>query len=318
MSRPAAVFLDEPTSGLDASSALLVMKSLKSLCERQGVTCCSVIHQPRKFIFDLFDSLILLGVGGRTIYHGPTHLAEPYFTGLNYVVPPGENVADWLIDISSGRIESDQDESEFLDRTVTLLDNDALRETGPSGNKFQKAFEEAKRRREVLYRSWNEHFKNLSEAERERYEAPPPSPLPASATKPSFWKQLQIQLRRTVVVWRRNAFSKIIDTSLIVGAVILTTAFEGVVEVTRGDAPGVPFDALVSTDPRDLVLQFGSIFEYAIRPSRSIQEYVHMTFKEFVSGRASTNQPLPLSQVHGKGWSDHCRARWSYGLQGNH
>jgi ABC-type multidrug transport system ATPase subunit len=76
MLRPSVLFLDEPTSGLDSSSALLVMKSLKTLVETNGVTVCSVIHQPRKIIFDLFDSLVLLGVGGRMVYHGPTSEAE--------------------------------------------------------------------------------------------------------------------------------------------------------------------------------------------------------------------------------------------------
>ena len=65
MSRPSILFLDEPTSGLDSSSALLVMSSLKNLTETQGVTVLSVIHQPRKAIFDAFDSLVLLGVGGK-------------------------------------------------------------------------------------------------------------------------------------------------------------------------------------------------------------------------------------------------------------
>ena len=107
MKRPACVFLDEPTSGLDASSALLVMQSLKHLVNVQGVTIVSVIHQPRKFIFDLFDSLILLGVGGRMVYHGPTNRANEYFNNLDYILPKGESVADWLIDISSGRLERD-------------------------------------------------------------------------------------------------------------------------------------------------------------------------------------------------------------------
>lgn len=83
------------------------MKSLKQLAEKDGVTVVSVIHQPRKFIFDLFDSLILLGVGGRMVYHGRTKDAESYFSRLNYFLPSGESMADWLIDISSGRLEPD-------------------------------------------------------------------------------------------------------------------------------------------------------------------------------------------------------------------
>mmetsp|Transcript_20466 Transcript_20466/g.33924 ORF Transcript_20466/g.33924 Transcript_20466/m.33924 type:complete len:1212 (+) Transcript_20466:224-3859(+) len=104
MARPTAIFCDEPTSGLDSSSALLVMESLAQLVRNQGVTVCSVIHQPRKFIFDLFDSLLLLGVGGRMVYHGTVEDANPYFTSLGYTLPPGESLADWLIDISTGRI----------------------------------------------------------------------------------------------------------------------------------------------------------------------------------------------------------------------
>lgn len=41
------------------------------------------------------------------VYHGPTGKALSYFQGLNYSLPPGESVADWLIDISCGRFEPD-------------------------------------------------------------------------------------------------------------------------------------------------------------------------------------------------------------------
>jgi hypothetical protein len=40
------------------------------------------------------------------MYHGPTKDAEPYFGTLGYKLPKGESVADWLIDISSGRLET--------------------------------------------------------------------------------------------------------------------------------------------------------------------------------------------------------------------
>jgi hypothetical protein len=41
------------------------------------------------------------------VYHGPTKTAQSYFEAFNYVLPLGESVADWLIDISSGRLEPD-------------------------------------------------------------------------------------------------------------------------------------------------------------------------------------------------------------------
>jgi hypothetical protein len=39
------------------------------------------------------------------VYHGPTKTAQSYFEALDYFLPLGESVADWLIDIRSGRLE---------------------------------------------------------------------------------------------------------------------------------------------------------------------------------------------------------------------
>ncbi|KAJ1625863.1 P-loop containing nucleoside triphosphate hydrolase protein, partial [Pavlovales sp. CCMP2436] len=70
---PLALFLDEPTSGLDAATAELVLSALRRLA-RLGRTVVAVLHQPRYSAFKLLDKvtlLLLLGVGGRTIYCGP-------------------------------------------------------------------------------------------------------------------------------------------------------------------------------------------------------------------------------------------------------
>jgi hypothetical protein len=37
-----------------------------------GMTVITVIHQPRYSIFKLFDEVLLLGVGGKTVYQGPS------------------------------------------------------------------------------------------------------------------------------------------------------------------------------------------------------------------------------------------------------
>jgi hypothetical protein len=75
-----------------------------------------------------------------------------------------------------------------------------------------------------------------------------------------------------VLVTRRNSFSKLLDTFLIVGAVVLISAFEGVVEVTASSQPDVSFDALVSGDPLELAEQLPELFLYAIRGSNRLQE----------------------------------------------
>eukprot|EP00122_Pirum_gemmata_P002468 Pgem_evm1s2223 len=56
---PSVLALDEPTSGLDATAALSVMELLKELT-KDDILIISIVHQPRKEIFDLFDRLILM------------------------------------------------------------------------------------------------------------------------------------------------------------------------------------------------------------------------------------------------------------------
>jgi ABC-type multidrug transport system permease subunit len=71
---------DEPTSGLDASSAQMVGDTLRRMCgdggggEARCSALCS-IHQPRSSLLACFDSLLLLAEG-RTVYFGPTGLAD--------------------------------------------------------------------------------------------------------------------------------------------------------------------------------------------------------------------------------------------------
>eukprot|EP00928_Gymnodinium_smaydae_P019659 TRINITY_DN17547_c4_g1_i1.p1 TRINITY_DN17547_c4_g1~~TRINITY_DN17547_c4_g1_i1.p1 ORF type:complete len:894 (+),score=121.18 TRINITY_DN17547_c4_g1_i1:244-2682(+) len=98
---PTLLFLDEPTSGLDSTSALDIIQSLKQLTTL-GMTVVMVIHQPRYALFELFDEVLLLGVGGRTVYQGPAGQAETYFESLGYVKPRNDNPADWFMDIIAG------------------------------------------------------------------------------------------------------------------------------------------------------------------------------------------------------------------------
>lgn len=301
MGRPQILFLDEPTSGLDASSALLTMKSLKTLVDRQGVTVCSVIHQPRKFIFDLFDSLVLLGVGGRVIYHGNTRGAQAYFESLNYALPAGESLADWLIDISSGRLEPQelkrdckasprmffkcrkacrnlpprslgtmQDSVRRLSRPP---DENAVRRDGPSANVFGDVLEKAKGRRENLFISWSDHFARLTEDEKKCYEAPDPYSLPGEVQSPSCWVQFLFQLKRNLLFARRNLSMKVVETLLILCGATVVALLEGRVEVTFGDVPDVSFDTLTSDDPATHAAAFPSLFSFALLPSDAIQQY---------------------------------------------
>mmetsp|Transcript_81353 Transcript_81353/g.143569 ORF Transcript_81353/g.143569 Transcript_81353/m.143569 type:complete len:817 (+) Transcript_81353:69-2519(+) len=101
--QPTLLFLDEPTSGLDATSSLAVVLSLKKMCQL-GMSSIMVIHQPRYSLFTLFDDVLLLGKGGRTVYLGPSGGAKPYFESKGFQMPADENPADWFMDITSGEV----------------------------------------------------------------------------------------------------------------------------------------------------------------------------------------------------------------------
>ena len=97
------------------------------------MTVCTVIHQPPKVIFELFDPLILLGVGGRIVYHGGVDQAKEYSQKLNHVIPESKNLADWLINISTGQVgPSKTVEIENYAADKGLDDNDEVNEISSS------------------------------------------------------------------------------------------------------------------------------------------------------------------------------------------
>ncbi|KAA1475296.1 pleiotropic drug resistance ABC transporter [Dentipellis sp. KUC8613] len=97
------LFLDEPTSGLDSQSAWSIMQFLKELAERGQAILCT-IHQPSAELFTMFDRLLLLQKGGRTVYFGD--LGENATTMLEYFNSAGaracgplENPAEYMLDV---------------------------------------------------------------------------------------------------------------------------------------------------------------------------------------------------------------------------
>lgn len=70
VANPSIVFMDEPTSGLDARAAAIVMRTVRNTVDTGRTVVCT-IHQPSIDIFEAFDDLLLMKVGGHIIYHGP-------------------------------------------------------------------------------------------------------------------------------------------------------------------------------------------------------------------------------------------------------
>jgi ABC-type multidrug transport system ATPase subunit/uncharacterized tellurite resistance protein B-like protein len=78
---PAVLFVDEPTSGLSSRDSENIMDLLKELSLR-GKMVFVVIHQPSSDIFKMFDTLIILDVGGFQIYYGNPVEAVIYFRDI--------------------------------------------------------------------------------------------------------------------------------------------------------------------------------------------------------------------------------------------
>lgn len=104
MHLPALLFLDEPTTGLDSVSANELISMLRLLANQQRTILCT-IHQPSQKCFDLFDKVLILAKGGRMVYFGEVEKVKDYFFTSIYRFPyeEGRNVADYMLDIASGK-----------------------------------------------------------------------------------------------------------------------------------------------------------------------------------------------------------------------
>lgn len=66
---------------------MLAVSLLNVQVAHSGVTVAAVIHQPSHLVFGMFDDLLLLGKGGRTVYYGPQLGVQGYFESLGYELP---------------------------------------------------------------------------------------------------------------------------------------------------------------------------------------------------------------------------------------
>lgn len=108
VAKPIVLFLDEPTSGLDSSSSKEVCQALSNIA-RKGITVATVIHQPRYEIFTMIDDVLLLGKGGKVVYHGESKNALKYFESIGFKCPEHVNPPDFFMDIISGDVPREND-----------------------------------------------------------------------------------------------------------------------------------------------------------------------------------------------------------------
>jgi len=183
---------------------------------------------------------VLLGAGGRMVYQGPPEEVIEYFTGKGYaMIPKGENTADWMVDISTGRLSPEQ---VFSEDTSFLVEKQKFALSSRAGNE-----DDANQNMRNLFRTFQEHFEALSAEKRADLVPPSPYAAPEKIEKTSFLAQLRYQISRNFLVIRRNVAAKTTDTLLIVGAIVLMAS---IVKPTYlhviPDTPflGVPLDKI--------------------------------------------------------------------------
>ncbi|PWY92971.1 hypothetical protein BO94DRAFT_487438 [Aspergillus sclerotioniger CBS 115572] len=102
VAKPSALlFLDEPTSGLDSQAAYSIVAFLRKIAVQEDVPIVCTIHQPSGVLFEMFDHIMLLAPGGRTVYFGETgthaSTVSGYFARHGAVIGPADNPAEFII-----------------------------------------------------------------------------------------------------------------------------------------------------------------------------------------------------------------------------
>ncbi|XP_073306955.1 pleiotropic drug resistance protein 3-like isoform X1 [Primulina huaijiensis] len=112
VSNPSIIFMDEPTSGLDARAAAIVMRTVKKIVATGRTTVCT-IHQPSIDVFEVFDELILMKMGGKIIYSGElgyhSHKLIEYFERIPQLqkIRNNYNPATWMLEVTSTSVEEE-------------------------------------------------------------------------------------------------------------------------------------------------------------------------------------------------------------------
>lgn len=108
------------------------------------------------------------------------------------------------------------------------------------------------------------YFNGLGEKEKSIYEPPEQYELPIATEKKSFWYQFTYQVNRALLVAWRNRFLKIVNCTIIVGAIVFITALDGVTTVSIDKDPNLPFATLVRPEPTDFSEVFKDLFAYSL------------------------------------------------------
>lgn len=108
---------DTASTGLDSQTAWSICTLLRKLADNGQAILCT-IHQPSTHLFQVFDRLLLLAMGGKTLYFGEIGTSAQTVTSYferNGARPckQDENPAEWMLEVtgaaSGSETETKQD-----------------------------------------------------------------------------------------------------------------------------------------------------------------------------------------------------------------
>jgi len=181
---PTVLFVDEPTSGLSSRDSENIMDLLKELSLR-GKMVFVVIHQPSSDIFKMFDSLVILDVGGLQIYYGNSIEAVVYF---KEIVNMADRDQGACIECGTVRVE----------QIFNIIETKIVNEYGRFTDQ-----------RKVTPREWNEYFRKYTKLPKIETVS---EPLQIAQQIPNPLKQLHIFSVRDILAKLNNTQYIIINS----------------------------------------------------------------------------------------------------------
>src|SRR5690606_30671367 len=173
---PMVLFVDEPTSGLSSRDSENIMDLLKELALR-GKMVFVVIHQPSSDIFKMFDTLVILDVGGFQIYYGNPIEAVLYFRDIMNTANKNQGACP-----ECGNINPEQ--------IFNIIETKIVNEYGRVTNS-----------RKISPGQWYQYFKQRIKIPRIHHSK---EALPVTQQIPNWFRQLDVFLSRDLLAKGAN------------------------------------------------------------------------------------------------------------------
>lgn len=114
------LLLDEPTTGLDTYWSMFITDYIRDYVDRGRIAIMTVV-QPNIEMFRKFTTVSVISEG-KICYFGTNRNMVPYFTSLQYPLPPLTNPCDYYVDLVTIDYESLTTTEESLERVKKLAD----------------------------------------------------------------------------------------------------------------------------------------------------------------------------------------------------